>query len=63
MRVHELQTNKGILEIRVQKMNRENIFFIKLMIVGINSLFELYLAITCSVCMNILQNCTRESLN
>ena len=56
MRVPELETDEGILEMRLQKMSRENlIFFIKLIIVDIDSLFELYLAIICYVCFNTLQ--------
>ena len=56
MRVQELETNEGILEMRVQKMRRENIIFLLLkpIIVYIDSLFQFYLAITCSVCINTL---------
>ena len=57
MRVQELRTvwtDEGILEMtqmRVQKMNRKKHFFIK-HIVDIDALFELHLAIICSVCIN-----------
>ena len=55
MRVIEIDTDEGILEMRVQKMSWENIFFIKLIIFDIDSLFELYLPIICSVCINSSQ--------
>ena len=56
MRAQELETDEGILEMRVQKMSKENIiFFIKLIIVDTDSLFELYLANICSVC-TLFQN-------
>ena len=43
MRVQELDTDGGILEMRVQKKSRENIIiFIKLIIVDIDALLEIY---------------------
>ena len=41
-RVQELETDEGILEMRVQKVSRENNFVIKLIIVYIDALFELF---------------------
>ena len=44
MRVQELETNEGILkmtQIRVHKMSRENVFFLKLIIPYIDALFKL----------------------
>ena len=56
MRVQELETNDGILEMRVQKVSRENIIFFKnLIIPKIEGLFKLYLAIVFSVRINTLQ--------
>ena len=50
-RTGDTQTDEGILEMRVQKMSSENIFFRKL-IVDIYALFELNLEVICSVCSN-----------
>ena len=57
MRVQELITNEGFLEMAVQKVSRESIIFFKnsLFIFKINALFKLYLAIICSMCINTLQ--------
>ena len=52
LRVQELLTDEGILEMRVQKVNRENIiFFIKLIILDMDLLFEPYLAISYMLCV------------
>ena len=49
----ELEADEGILEIRIQKNDKVNHkIFIKLIIVHIDALFELNLAIICSVCFN-----------
>ena len=64
MRVQEVKTDEGILEMRVQKMNREKlIFLIKLIIVDIDSLFKLYLAIIWSLCFNTLQILHEKGIN
>ena len=55
MRVQEQEADEGILEIRVQKMSKQNIIFRKHITVDIDALFEFYLAITCFVCINTLQ--------
>ena len=55
MRLQQLETDEGILEMRVQIMSRENIIFFKLIIVDFDALFKFYLAIICSVCINTLQ--------
>ena len=48
MRVQELETDEGILEMRVQKVSKDNIiFYIRLIFVDIDALFELYLTIIC----------------
>ena len=53
MRVQELETDVGILELRMQKNEQgKHNFFIKLIIIDNDSLFNLYLADICSVCIN-----------
>ena len=54
MRVQELEADEAILEMSVHNMSRENFFFRKLIIVYIDALFEYYIAIICSVCINSL---------
>ena len=63
MKIDKIPGNEGAksrvqrvsLEMRVQEMSRENIFFIKLIIADFEALFELYLEIICSLCINTLQ--------
>ena len=60
MRVQELETDEGILEMKVQKNEQgKHNFFIKLSIVDTDSLFELYfsnilLYALCALCINTL---------
>ena len=56
MSVQELETDEGILEMRVQKKEqRKHDFFGKLINVDIDALCELYLAIICSMSINTLK--------
>ena len=55
-RVQELETDEWHSGNDGAKNEQKNIFFfIKLIIVDIDALFELYLAILCSMCINTSQ--------
>ena len=61
LRVLELETDEGILEVRVQKWAEKTYFFINLIIVDIDAFFELFLALICFVCINTLKIVHKKS--